>query len=127
MTKKRNLLFALLSSRCPNCHEGKIFTSSNPYNLKVLASMPEQCPVCKLDFKPETGFYWGALYISYGLSVMLSIALFIAMYLLWGWLVWQFILTDAVLLIFLAPVLLRFSRVLWMYLWFKLFPGSWKN
>jgi uncharacterized protein (DUF983 family) len=123
----RGTFSAILNLRCPQCHEGKVFSSSNAYKLKVFADMPEFCPACNLDFKPEAGFYWGALYVSYGLSVLLSLLLFAAMYLCWGWLVWQFLVTDTLMLIFLAPVLLRYSRVFWMHICYHFFPGRWKN
>lgn len=125
--KKASSFSAILQLRCPKCHEGKIFSSSHPYNIKLVAEMPEQCPICGLDFKPEAGFYWGALYISYGLSVLLSLILFAAMYLKWGWLIWQFLVADSLMLILLAPILLRYSRVLWMFICWKFFPGRWSN
>lgn len=89
--------------------------------------MPEVCPVCKLNFNPEPGFYWGALYTSYALAVGMSLLVFVAMYIIWGWLVWPFLLIDTLLLILLAPVLLRYSRVLWIYINFKFFRNSWKS
>jgi uncharacterized protein (DUF983 family) len=125
--KKRATVSAILHSKCPKCHEGNLFIEKNPFKLKMISQMPVVCPVCNLNFNSEPGFYWGALYVSYGLSVLLSLILFAAMYLRWGWLIWQFLVTDALLLIFLAPVLLRFSRVLWIYICYKFFPGKWRN
>jgi hypothetical protein len=78
--------------------------------------MPEHCPICKLDFTQELGFYWGAMYVSYGLTVGFSFCNFVLMYLIWGWLTWQFLIVNTVLLILVLPLMFRYSRVLWLYL-----------
>jgi uncharacterized protein (DUF983 family) len=125
--EKKSTVSAMLTLKCPQCHEGNLFAETNPFVLKKMTLMPEVCPVCKLNFNPEPGFYWGALYTSYALAVGMSLAVFVVMYFIWGWLVWPFLLINTLLLIFLAPVLLRYSRVLWIYINFKFFRNSWKN
>jgi hypothetical protein len=42
--------------------------------------MPDYCSVCGLKFNPEPGFYTGAMYVSYGLSVSLFIVTFFTLY-----------------------------------------------
>ena len=78
--------------------------------------MPKECPVCGLKFEPEPGFYWGAMYIGYGLSVSFSVFNFIWMYLIWGWLTWQFIVVNAILLALVVPYTFRFSRCIYIYI-----------
>lgn len=125
--KTRSTFSALINCKCPQCHEGDLFTKPASLRIKNAVDMPEVCPVCNLNFKPESGFYWGALYVSYGLAVFLSLTLFGGMYLIWGWLVWPFLITDALMLITLAPLLMRYSRTIWVYLNFKLFKSAWRN
>jgi uncharacterized protein (DUF983 family) len=57
-------LIAILMHRCPRCRKGKMFDSkitefSQPFQMRT------SCPVCKLSYYPEPGFYYGAMFISY--------------------------------------------------------------
>ncbi|TAG99864.1 MAG: DUF983 domain-containing protein, partial [Sphingobacteriales bacterium] len=40
-----NYLISTLDNRCPRCRTGKIFKSSNPYDLKNIVNMNHTCPV----------------------------------------------------------------------------------
>jgi uncharacterized protein (DUF983 family) len=116
MKTDKSIFASILQSRCPRCRQGLLFISPNPYKLKYMTKMPDQCSVCKLDFLQELGFYWGAMYVSYGLTVAFSFFNFIFTYLLWGWLTWQFIIGNTLVLILTLPVMFRCSRVIWLYL-----------
>jgi hypothetical protein len=63
---------ALRTMKCPKCHSGNMFSSSNTYNLRKIHEMPEHCQECGQSFNPEPGFYTGAMYVNYGLTVVLS-------------------------------------------------------
>lgn len=52
--------------------------------------MPDHCPECGLSFMPEPGFYYGAMYVSYALTIALSVFNFIWIYMLWGLLLYAF-------------------------------------
>ncbi len=99
-----------LKCLCPRCCEGKLFKNPNPYNFKTLADMPATCTVCNLSFMPETGFYYGAMYMSYALCIFLSVLNFAWVYALWGWVIWPYLITNAVILLALLPVIFRLSR-----------------
>jgi len=124
MRKKRGVFSAMLHLKCPHCREGNLFTVSNPFKLKTLSLMPELCPVCHLTFNPEPGFYWGALYTSYALGVGLALLDFTIVYLICGWKVWPILLSISLLLLLAAPVLFRYSRVMWIYICYYFMPGS---
>ena len=99
---------ALLRQRCPHCCEGKIYERG----LK----MHERCPVCKLRFEREPGYFLGSLYISYGMSTgFLLIGLLIGSWLLpevdLGWIV---LLAGAVFVPF-VPMVTRYARVMWIF------------
>src|SRR3954469_1073086 len=63
------MILQLLSNKCPNCHKGKVFKNSNLFTYHSDA-MNKSCPHCHADFEKEPGFYWGAMYASYGLGVL---------------------------------------------------------
>ena len=72
-------LYSILHAKCPKCHQGDFFETSNPYNLKKFDKMYNRCAVCAEDFERETGFYYGAMYVSYALTVAFGVALYVAM------------------------------------------------
>ena len=53
---------------CPRCRIGSIFRSSI---FRGYPSMRERCPVCQLKFEREQGYFLGAMYISYGLALLI--------------------------------------------------------
>lgn len=79
--------------------------------------MPEHCPVCKLRYEIEVGFYWGAMYISYGFSVGIIVLVGVLLYYLANdpptW-VYLTVVTGVILLS--TPILFRYARVLMLYL-----------
>ncbi|MBX7241513.1 MAG: DUF983 domain-containing protein [Bacteroidia bacterium] len=119
MLKKLKNIFFL---KCPRCHEGDLFEGA-AYNPKNIINMPQHCPKCRQPFFLEPGFYYGAMYVSYGLNVGIGGSIF---FLIW-WLVWgfdidklvtgAFIMTGVLLLIF--PYSLRLSRSIWLHLFYK--------
>ena len=85
--------------------------------------MHHECPVCKEDFNREPGFYFGAAYVSYALTVALWVAVYVALFTFdyIGWIqfqIWEdpifFMVTGIALLLVLLPVLVRQSRVIWI-------------
>ncbi|MBG8555391.1 DUF983 domain-containing protein [Hymenobacter sp. BT594] len=80
--------------------------------------MYEACPVCTQHYEPEVGFYWGAMYISYGLSVGIVVLVGLTLYYLAGDPpVWVYITSVAFAVILLTPLLFRYARALMLY-WF---------
>jgi uncharacterized protein (DUF983 family) len=110
-------VLALLALRCPHCHEGRLFTHS-AFRLTHFTDMPERCAVCSVPLEPEPGFYWGAMFISYGFNVATVLAIGALLYWLGGDPdVWVYVLTVTVAALLLAPSALRYSRALMLY-WF---------
>ena len=81
--------------------------------------MPEHCPVCGQSFEIEPGFWYGTGFVSYALSVAVSVATFIAWKVLIGFslednrLFW-WMGVNGVLLVLLQPLLMRLSRTIWL-------------
>jgi uncharacterized protein (DUF983 family) len=90
--------------------EGDIYPHKNPYNLKRFSEINERCCACNQNFEPEPNFYYGAMYVSYGYTV----ALFVAVYVIFGiwmdWSMWPTITALGVILILLGPLLFRIAR-----------------
>jgi len=123
--KRKTGLAAMIHSQCPRCREGQIFSSPKAYHWKHITSMPSACPVCGEDFLREPGFYFGAAYVSYGLTVALWVAVLVALMCFdwWGLLQFSFFedvtlfLTIGIsLLIALLPLIARLSRSMWLHM-----------
>jgi hypothetical protein len=80
-------------------------------------TMNDPCPVCGLLFQREEGYFVGAMYMSYGASIPVLLALyFTASALLPNWDSYLVFLLAMAMYLPLTPAVFRFSRVLWIYL-----------
>lgn len=78
--------------------------------------MVDNCPVCGLRFEREQGYFLGAMYVSYLLSIP---PVFLLVVLIWQFSGWPFdwaIAAAFVAYLPFVPVVARFARVVWMYL-----------
>jgi len=95
--------------------------------------MPDKCPVCGQKFEPEVDFYFGTGYVSYALSIVLLVAIFLAYWLVFGLSyvnnsVFYCLGICIVTLIAMQPWLMRLSRVLYLYIFVKYGKGMrWKT
>lgn len=117
----QSTVLSVLQCKCPNCGKGKMFSHANPYNLRHTLDMPQQCAVCGVDFEPEPGFYFGTGYVSYGLSIALTVVSLVIAFLFFGLSLkdsslYYWIAINAGILILVQPLMMRLSRAIW--LWF---------
>jgi len=115
MFDKKSPIYSVLKNKCPRCHEGNFFKTSNPYNLRMFGQLNDRCPVCNEDFRREPGYYFGATYVSYALTVGFGIGLFLLLCVVFSVEVVPFIITLTTLLILLLPIFYRLSRIIWIH------------
>jgi uncharacterized protein (DUF983 family) len=127
----RGYIASSIGCRCPRCREGKLFQNPVTINLKKNMVMNKECPVCGQATEIEVGFYYGTSYVSYALTVGLSLVSLAIWALTIGlstddnrFFVWMGV--NAVLLILLQPWLMRLSRSLWIS-WFVKYDADWKD
>lgn len=111
----RSLASALLHCKCPRCREGNIYQYPN-HQVFQFAKTNKECPVCKLQFEREPGFFFGAMYISYAFSVAIVIATGLLVYGLMDDppFILLLLLIPGIALLAL-PFSFRYSRVLFLY------------
>ena len=78
--------------------------------------MNERCPVCHVRLEPEPGFYQGAMYVSYAFTVAFIVVIGVVLYLLGDPSEWVYIGTVIGVMVLLAPLNYRYSRVLYLHL-----------
>jgi uncharacterized protein (DUF983 family) len=100
--------WGMLRQRCPDCCRGRVF--------RTFFEIHEDCPVCGLSFRPEPGFYLGAMYLSYPFSIIV-----LSLFTLVGWLTLPAMPLEYIALLAmipflpLVPFIYRYSRVCWLY------------
>ena len=76
MLGKGSKLYSILFLKCPRCHEGE-FLEAHPYKLSNFNKVKQHCPKCNLKYSIEPSFYYGSMYVSYGVGVAVAIAVFV--------------------------------------------------
>ncbi len=130
-TQRKTSMFNLFKCRCPRCRKGNMFQDKNPWHLKNTMKMNKDCPVCKQPLDIEVGFYFGSSYVSYALTVALSVATFVAWWVLIGFSLYDdrifyWLFLNAVLLIATQPYLMRVSRTGWLAFFVK-YDENWRT
>ena len=115
--------------KCPNCRKGKMFSQKSIFPLKNLLDMPERCEVCNQKFEIEPGFWYGTGYVSYAISVGLifCLAVLFALTVGFSWKnnsIYIFIGIMITAMVVLQPWIMRYSRVLYLYVFVKYKRGQ---
>lgn len=126
MLKKGSKLYSILTGTCPRCHEESMYVHKNPYLLSKVFDMHERCSHCKFKYKIEPSFFFGAMYVSYGVGIAFGFAAFVISYFLFETgLKAAFIAIVAILVIFM-PVIMRVSRNIWINI-FVHYDKNWQQ
>ncbi len=94
-------------------------------------AMHEECPLCGQPMELEVGFYYGTSYVSYALTVAISVATFVAYWVLIGisindnsLFIWLGV--NIFVLIVTMPYIMRLSRTMWLS-FFVRYDKDWKT
>ena len=103
---KGQILVKGLRLRCPRCGKGQMFTG--------MFKMRPKCDSCSFRFEREVGYFVGAMYINYGMTVLITFAGYFALdYFTAISFLPNFILWIAICALF--PIFFfRYSRSLWL-------------
>lgn len=117
--RKPSLLYTILNAKCPRCREGDMFPPGTLYTRQFAAMYPK-CPCCGQTFEPEPGYYYGAMYVSFGFST----GIFLGVLLVLSFLVEEITMGMVlglvlVIAVGLLPVTFRLSRALWINIFIR--------
>lgn len=103
----RSVPATVLALRCPVCRTGAAFRGR--------FRMEPSCSVCGFVFEREAGYWVGALYFNYGVTIGIALVLWLILELALG-LKWETVVFPVLVgFAIVFPVLFfRHSRLLWM-------------
>lgn len=107
---------------CPKCRRTPLFVK--PFDLSNPLKMHKSCSHCRQNFEPEPGFYYGAMFISYAISVFLFLptALLLVFYFKWTFGAAMGFVVFLVIVTFMR--VLRISRSLYIHIMVAYNPPS---
>ena len=110
-----NFVGKVYNEKCPSCGKGHVFEEKTAvFNIP---KMNDRCSECEYRFEREPGYFIGAMYLGYGLSIFEGILAYLLCYFLLpeiaiGW----------VILFVIIPMLLlvkknyKWSRILYIHI-----------
>ncbi|MBK9282853.1 MAG: DUF983 domain-containing protein [Sphingobacteriaceae bacterium] len=117
--KIAEVIYSTTANKCPRCHTGKVFSVNNPFLFNKSFQMEKDCTSCNLHYDREPGFFYGAMYVSYALTVAILVIWFISD-LLWMHLAPEILFGIVVLnVLILFPIIFRWSRIIWLNFFYK--------
>jgi uncharacterized protein (DUF983 family) len=114
MIKKGMKLYSMLFGVCPKCHEESMYITKNPYIISETLKIKERCSHCKTKYRIEPSFFYGSMYVSYGVGIAFAVAAFVISHLIFGLsLLTSFSAIVGTLVVFM-PIIMRLSRNIWI-------------
>jgi uncharacterized protein (DUF983 family) len=123
MCTKGSKVYSITQLKCPQCHEGEMFETGSWSFVKPF-DMLDRCPKCDLNYLPEPGYYYGAMFISYIWTGWFSL-IFVALF---HWYIhWSINAAFGMLVLFMAVnfvYIFRISRLMWININTKYDPDA---
>ncbi|SHG08034.1 Uncharacterized conserved protein, DUF983 family [Flavobacterium segetis] len=110
MLKKGSKLYSILTGTCPKCQNESMYFDKNPLHLGNILKMNENCSHCGLHYQLEPSFFYGAMYVSYGLNVAIGVAAFLVSFFIFGAGLKVAFILIIIAIILSFPFVLRWSR-----------------
>ena len=126
MFGKGSKIYAMVVGCCPKCHEESMYLDTNPFNIMKIYAMHETCSHCKQVYKIEPSFFFGAMFVSYGLGVLIGIVTFLVSHFVFQANLKTAFISIVVALIFSNTLIMRISRNIWINI-FVHFDKNWQE
>ncbi|MFZ4435915.1 MAG: DUF983 domain-containing protein [Flavobacterium psychrophilum] len=124
MLKKGSKVNSILTGSCPKCQNENMYVDSNPYHLGNVLKMHENCSHCGLKYQIEPSFFYGAMYVSYGVNVVLGVAAFVIAYVLLKLNLKESFAAIIGSLVVFYPLVLRVSRNIYINMFVSYDPTT---
>jgi uncharacterized protein (DUF983 family) len=124
MLKKGSKLNSILTGSCPKCQNESMYVDKNPLHLGKVLKMNENCSFCGLKYQIEPSFFYGAMYVSYGLNVAIGIATFIIAHVFIKLMLIPSFIAIIISLTVTFPFVLRWARNIYINLFISYDPAT---
>ena len=109
-------LYSILFGACPKCHQESMYIKKNPFVITDTLKIHEHCSHCHTRYRLEPSFFYGSMYVSYGVGIAFAVAAFVVSYLFLDTsLKTAFFAIIGTLVVFM-PIIMRLSRNIWINL-----------
>jgi hypothetical protein len=90
--------------------------TKNPYVLTDTLKINQHCSHCKTKYRLEPSFFYGSMYVSYGVGIAFAFVAFVISYLILDSSLNVTFLSIIGTLVVLGPIIMRLSRNIWINL-----------
>jgi uncharacterized protein (DUF983 family) len=126
MFNKGSKIYSIFRLKCPRCHEGDTFETGS-WSFVRSFDMLQRCPKCDLNYFPEPGYYYGAMFISYIWTAWFSLLFVI----LFNWVLAFSVDTALIFLVVFMAInfvyVFRISRLMWININVRYDPNAIKK
>lgn len=123
MLKKGSKLNSILTGTCPRCQNESMYLDKNPLHFSKLLDMHEKCSHCGLKYQIEPSFFYGAMYVSYGVNVAIGVAAFVTSYVIFNSTIKTAFISIVAANVILFPFVLRWSRNIYINMFISYDPN----
>ena len=109
-------LYSILFGVCPKCHQESMYVNKNAYVLSDTLKMNEKCSHCNFKYQIEPSFFYGSMYVSYGVGIAFAVAAFVISFLIFESSPTAAFIAIVITLIAFMPIIMRWSRNIWINL-----------
>lgn len=127
MFNKGSKLYGIITGVCPKCHNESMYTNKNPYVVLQLFSMYERCSNCNTKYKMEPSFFYGSMYVSYGVGIAFAVVAFIISFIFFESSANIALLAIIASQVLFYPIIIRLSRNIWINLFISFDKSLSKN
>lgn len=109
-------IYHIFKNDCPNCNKGKVFVDKSFYFSMGFPKMHSNCSNCNNKYEKEPGFFFGAMFINYGLAVGEALLIFaISSLFIEETFDYRKLIIISTVLLLLVSFNIRLSRMIWIY------------
>lgn len=112
-------LYSILFGACPKCHQESMYVNKNPYAISEVLKMNDTCSNCNLRYQIEPSFFYGSLYVNYGVGIAFAVAAFIISFVILEYSAMVGFISIVVTLVCFFPIIMRLSRNIWINIFVK--------
>lgn len=111
---KGTKIYSIFTGACPKCHQESMYETKNPYILSDVLKINDHCSNCKLKYRLEPSFFYGSMYVSYGVGIAFSVIAFLISYLVFESSLMGAFIAIVITMIVSGPIIMRLSRNIWI-------------